>query len=310
MKTHVFLVALVVLMSCDNEEAFKPGTKEFKKISLSFQGIKISSSNLNGGRATEEEQQPTYLFIEIKKGEEYYATGVFKEIPATLDLKLPSNSQFTIYAKAIRKGSSYGIRYTKSGIYTNINWSDAADSLNFQNPMHNGADAGSCYVYTAPDSSASAFEYYATTDTFAAKLSVDTDDVTDTLEMELERKVFGIESRLRNFTKGSVRVLLSGETNALDEMGISSQVINYPDTAKLSLFSLMVLHPPRPNVRLRVVYNNTEKDQVIFDGFVEMEALEKKILDIDLSRFDAGGRLMDFTLEEGSLSEGELIEIN
>jgi hypothetical protein len=302
------LILVAFIVGCSEQELSIPD-KEFKSFSLSFSGVKISSGPLDGGRKSDV-SDPTYLFIEIKRGNEFYATGVFKEIPTSLKLRLPDQTDFTINVKAIRKGSSHGIFYEKSGIYTTINWSVAQDSLNFQNPIQNGADAGLCYVYTQADSSSNAYQYYPPTDTYAAQLSINTGTIQDTLEIELKRKIFGIESRIRNFKKGRVRVLLAVENSSTDGEGISSQVINYPDTLLLNTFSLMVLQPPRPNLRLRVLYDNTESEEVIFDGWVEVEALEKKILDIDLGRFNADGRQMDIKLVDGQLSDGELIKIN
>lgn len=308
MRIIAVIVVVAIIFGCSDQELSKPD-KDFKSIALSFNGIKINSGSLDGGRKSEV-SNPTYLFIEIKKGEEYYGTGVFKEIPASLNMRLPDKTDFTINVKVIRKGNSHGILYYKSGIYTNINWSVAQDSLNFQYPMHNGADAGLCYVYTQADSSSNTYQYYPPTDTYAAQLSINTANVQDSLKIQLERKIFGIESHIRNFKKGKVRVLLAGENSSTDEKGISSQVINYPDSSQLNTFSLMVLHPPRPNVRLRVLYDNTQNEQVIFDGWVEVAALEKKILDIDLSRFHAGGRQMEINLVDGRLTDGELIKIN
>jgi hypothetical protein len=73
----------------------------------------------------------------------------------------------------------------------------------------------------------------------------------------------------------------------------------------------MVLFPPRPNLRLRVIYNETEKDTVMYDGWIAVNALEKKILDIDLGRFNSpNGRNISVNLIDGELTDGELITIH
>jgi hypothetical protein len=311
MKIGWFITLAILIASCESQEISKPEETKTKEIFLSFRDIKISSGSLNGGRILEPDKDPTYLFIEIKKGEIYYATGVFKEIPQTLNLRLPDKVDFTFNIKAIKKGSSYGILRYQSGIYTNINWSVAEDSLNYQNPIHNGADAGLCYVYTKPDSSTSMYQYYPQTETYATQFTINTANISDTVKVNLESKVFGIESRIHNFEKGMIKVMLAEEENSTNVNGPSGQVLNYPDSSKLDIYSLMVLTPQRPNMRLRVIYNDTEKDQVIYNGWVEVDPLEKKILDIDLARYNSiGGFKLDFNLSSGQLKEGEIIKIN
>lgn len=311
MRILVILSFAIAVLGCENEAVEKSDPGRVKKVVVSFQGIEISTKPLTGREQRTTDADPTYLFIEIRKGSALYASGVFKDVPQSVGLQLPDKTNVTIFVKAIKKGSSHGILRYKSGIYTNINWSVAADSLNYQNPMQNGADAGLCYVYTKPDSSANMYQYYPPTDTYAAKVEINTSTITGELKINLERKVFGIESKLRNFRKGKVKVLLGEEKSATDPSGVSSQVLSYPDSSKLDVFSLMALHPPRPNIRLRVIYHNTEKDQVIFDGWIEVNALEKKILEIDLARFNStnNGRL-GFTIVNGSLVPGQIIKIN
>lgn len=311
MKVGLFLTLAILFASCENSEMLKSEGNITKKVFLSISGIKISSGSLNGGRIEEANSDPTYLFIEIKKGDKYYATGVFKEIPKTLNLRLPDKTDFTINIKAIKKGSTYGILRKNSGIYTNINWSTAADSLDYQNPIHNGADAGLCYVYTKPDSSENMYQYYPQTDTYGTQFTINTGNISDTIKVNLERKVFGIESRVHNFKKGRIKVILAEEKSSTDPSGTSWQTLSYPDSLKLNVYSLMVLNPPRPNVRLRVIYNDTEKDQMIYDGWVEVNPLEKKILDIDMARYNSqSGFKLDFNLLSGQLKEGEIIKIN
>ncbi len=309
MKSVSILFLFIFAMACTNQyQPIKPAIA-MKTVSLSFKDLKISSGSLSGGRV--KEWDPTYLFIEIKKGNELYATGVFKEIPETLKLQLPDNTEFTANIKAIRKGGSYGIVRSKNGIYTTINWSDAADSLNYQFPIQNGADAGLCYVYTQPDSSANIYKYYPETDTYGTQLTFNTNTITDTVKINLERKVFGIESRIHHFEKGIVKIVLAEEKDSTDASGTSGHVINYPDSTMLRIYSLMVLFPPRPNVRLRVIYNDIEKDNLIYDGWIAVAALEKKILDIDLARFNSvNGRKMSFTVTESELTDGEIIFIH
>jgi hypothetical protein len=310
MKNLIYLVLIAFALACTNREAAVNPQNQLKKISFSFQGLKIGSGTLSGGRV-KNDNDPTYLFIEIKKGNDLYATGVFKEIPKSLDLRLPVNTDFTANIKVIKKGNSYGILRTKNGNYTTINWSDAMDSLSYQFPIQNGADAGLCYVYTQPDSSANRYEYYPETDTYATQLTFNTNSIADTIKINLDRKVFGIESRIHNFQKGSVQIILAEEKSPTDLSGISGSVINYPDSTQLKIYSLMVLFPPRPNLRLRVIYNETEKDTVMYDGWIAVNALEKKILDIDLGRFNSpNGRNISVNLIDGELTDGELITIH
>lgn len=311
MKVGMLAALALLFAACESPEISNSERNKTKKVSLSFRDVKIGSGSLSGGRVQDTNHDPTYLFLEIKKGDHYYATGVFKEIPKTLDLKLPDNTNFTINIKAIRKGGSFGILHYQSGIYTTINWSVAADSLNYQDPIHNGADAGLCYVYTKPDSSSTMYQYYPPTDTYGTQFTFNTASISDTIKVDLERKVFGIESRVHNYKKGTIKVVLAEEKSATDPSGSSWQIVNYPDSLKLDIYSLMVLNPPRPNMRLRVIYNDTEKDQIIYDGWVEIDPLEKKILDIDLARFNSqNGRELYFNLLSEELKEGELIKIN
>lgn len=311
LRVHLYIISVIFISSCESPELSKLGENPNKRISISFKDIKISSGSLPGGRLNELNPDPTYLFIEIKKGDAYYATGVFREIPSTLNLNLPDKTDFKINVKAIKKGSSYGIVRYRDGVNTKINWSYAADSLDFKNPAHNGADAGLCYVYTKPDSSENMYQYYPQTDTYGAQLFINTGAISDTIKVNLERKVFGIESRVRNFKKGKIKVILAEEKSASDPSGTSRQIVNFPDSSKLDIYSLMVLNPPRPNMRLRVIYNNTVSDELIYDGWISVNPMEKKILDIDLARFNQpNGFQLGFNLLSAELKEGEIIKIN
>lgn len=311
MKAGILISLALLIAACENPDISNSADIETKKVSLSFRNVKISSGSIDGGRVHDYNYDPTYLFIEIKKGDTYYATGVFKEIPKNLDLRLPDKTDFTINIKATKKGGSYGILRYQSGIYTNINWSVASDSLDYQNPIHNGADAGLCYVYTKPDSSSNMYQYYPQTDTYGTQFTINTANISDTIKVNLERKVFGIESRVHNFKKGRIKVVLAEEKSSTDASGSSWQILNYPDSLKLNIYSLMVLNPPRPNMRLRVIYDDTAKDQIIYDGWLEVKPLEKKILDIDLARYNSQtGYKFDFNLLSGELKEGEIVKIN
>ena len=278
-----------------------------KIVSLKFSGVDIKSGSLPGRTS---EFDPTYCFIEVKQGSEYYATGVFKSLPESLVLSLPDNTNFTVNIKAVKKGWSYGIRRFVENGRTTINWAEAKDSLDYQYPMHNGADAGLSWVYTQADSSETNFQAYPQTDTYAAQLEFNSGTIVDTTVVELKRQIWGIESRVHHFERGKVSVVLAEGLYDNAPNGTSRQVLQYPDSSRLDIFSLGFLHQGDNNVRMRVIYNDGTEDHIAFDGYVSVARLEKKILDIDLGRFNStGGRTIGFDLLEEALTSGETIVI-
>ncbi len=305
MKSHLLVGCLMfLLVSCTEDSSVTLQGK--KTISLKLSGVDIKSGSLPG-RTTEVD--PTYCFIEVKKGSDYYATGVFKSLPESLVLSLPDNTNFTVNIKAVKKGWSFGIRRFVENGRTTINWAEAADSLNYQYPMHNGADAGLSWVYTKADSSDTNFQAFPQTDTYAARLEFNTGTLEDTAVVQLKRQIWGIETRIHHFMSGKVSVVLAEDLYANAPNGTSRQVIQYPDSSKLDIFSLGFLHQDNM-VRMRVIYNDGTEDHVAFDGYVSVARLEKKIIDIDLSRFNSiGGRTIGFELMEEMLTAGETIVV-
>lgn len=119
-------------------------------------------------------------------------------------------------------------------------------------------------------------------------------------------QIWGIETHVRNFERGKISVVLAEEAPANSPDGTSRQVIQYPDTTKLDIFSLGFLHQGDNMVRMRVIYNDGAENHVAFDGYVSVARLEKKIIDIDLGRFNAtGGRAIGSELSEETLAPGE-----
>ncbi len=303
----LFLTACIaaILLACTDDKPITLQTN--KKLAFKFTGVDIKSGSLPGRTNNFD---PIYCFIEVKKGNEYYATGVFKSLPPSLQISLPDNTNFTVNIKAVRKGWSYGIRRFVENNRTTINWAEAQDSLNYQHPMHNGADAGLCWVYLKPDSSETNFQAYPQTDTYAARLEFNSGTTVDTTVVELKRQIWGIESRIHHFEKGKVSVVLAEGLYSNPPDGTSRQVINYPDSSKLDIFSLGFLHQGDNMVHMRVIYNDGTEDHVAYDGYISVARLEKKVLDIDLGRFNAmGGRIIGFDLLEETLTAGEIITI-
>jgi len=295
----------VLLIACSEEKI--ETLQDNKQIALRIKDVDITSGSLSGGRINNFD--PIYCFIEVKRGDEYYATGVFKDIPESLFLSLPDNTDFTVNIKAVKKGWSYGIRRFVENGRTTINWAEAMDSLDYQFPFHNGAAAGLCWVYLKSDSSETNYQAFPQTDTYAAQLEFNSGTVLDTAIVELKRQIWGIESHVRNFNHGKISVVLAEGLYENSE-GTSRQVIQYPDTSKLDIFSLGFLHQGDNIVRMRVIYNDGTEDHVAFDGYISVARLEKKILDIDLGRFNStsGGKI-GFHLTEETLTNGETITI-
>ena len=119
-----------------------------------------------------------------------------------------------------------------------------------------------------------------------------------------------VESRVHHFERGKVSVVLAEGLYDNAPNGTSRQVLQYPDSSRLDIFSLGFLHQGDNNVRMRVIYNDGTEDHIAFDGYVSVARLEKKILDIDLGRFNStGGRTIGFDLLEEALTSGETIVI-
>jgi hypothetical protein len=253
----------------------------YYKGTLSFGDIKFGS-----------DQDPAYLFVTVKVGTDdatstYYATGIFKNIPKTLDLRLPDNTDFNVNVKVIKEGGSFGIYRELIGNFIMIDNSAASDSLSYQFPYPVRADAGACSVYTKADSSQHAFEQYPQIDTYFGQFVFNTGHDTDTLKVNLNRMVWGLKCRIHNFKKGSIRLIVGDLQPPSDTDGPSEQVINFPDSVGLFMHAL-AFFPVYPHIddapRLRVIYNNSTQDQTIFDEVINIYELKKKILDIDLSR--------------------------
>jgi len=307
MRAIVLCVSVaVLLLGCsDDKLVMRSGNKQ---LALKISDVEIKNGLLPGRTM---DFDPTYCFIEVKKGNDYFATGVFKTLPESLVLSLPDNTDFTVNIKTVKKGWSYGIRRFVEYGRTTINWAEAKDSLDYQYPFHNGADAGLCWVYLKPDSSETNYQGFPQTDTYAAQLKFNSGTVVDTTVVELKRQIWGIESHVHHFEGGKVSVVLGEEPPANLPQGTSRQVLEYPDSSKLDIFSLGFLFQGDNIVRMRVIYNDGAENHVAFDGYISVFRLEKKILDIDLARFNStGGRTIGFVLTEEVLSDGEIIKIN
>ncbi len=304
---HLVLVAFtVIILSCQEETPLSDSGK--KNITLKLKGvvdIKASSLGKTGGA------EPVYYFIEVLKGNELYASGVFSNITSLLNLSVADNVNYTLNVKAVKKGWSYGIRRVVENGRTTINWSEVTDVLVYSNPIQNGANAGLSWVYTKADSSETMYQYYPQTDTYFSQYTFNSGTQKDTVELELKRQIFGIESHLRNFEKGKIRIVLAEGLSSESKQGTSQQVIHFPDTIKLDIFSRQHLAGNEDIIRMRAIYFDGIAEHILYDGFTEFSRLEKKILEIDLARFnDEGGRAFGFKLHQEQLVAGEIIKLN
>ncbi len=303
---HLVLVAFtVIILSCQEETPLSDSGK--KNITLKLKGvvdIKASSLGKTGGA------EPVYYFIEVLKGNELYASGVFNNPTTSFSMSLADNGNYTVNVKATKKGWSYGIRRIVENGRTTINWSEVTDGLVYQNPIHNGANAGLSWVYTKADSSETTYQYYPQTDTYFAQYAFNSGTEKDTIELELKQQIFGIETHVHNFEKGKVSIVLAEGLASESNLGSSQQVVQFPDTVKLSIYSRQSLETNEDVISMRVIYFDGAKEHVLYEGFNQFSRLEKKILDIDLARLNSeGGRTFDFKLQQEQLVAGEIIKL-
>lgn len=255
--------------------------------------------------------EPTYYFIELLKENKLYASGVFSNSTSLLNLSVVNNANYTLNVKAVKKGWSYGIRRTVENSRTTINWSEVTDALIYQNPIQNGANAGLCWVYTKADSSETAYQYYPQTDTYFAQYTFNSGTQKDTVELELKQQIFGIETHLKNFAKGKVKIVLAEGLASESKIGTSKQTIQFPDTVKLDIFSRQHLAGNEDIIRMRVIYFDETTEHTLYDEFTQFNRLEKKVLEIDLAQFNnEGGRAIGFKLHQEQLAVGEIIKLN
>ncbi len=307
MKYLLFiLLAAISIVACKDENSTSLG--EPKKVTFKLNGLVTISSGFSGRTEAED---PTYFFIELLSSDKLYASGVFKELKGDLDVSLANNTNYTLRVKAVKKGWSYGVRrYVENG-RTTINWAEVTDVLVYQNPFQNGANAGLAWVYTKADSSATMYQYYPQTDTYFGQFSFNSGILKEKEELTLKRQIFGIETSVINFKKGKVTVTLAEGLASEVGQGVSKQEISFPTEKKLDIFTRQDLASDSDNIHLRVLYFDGTKEFVVYDGFNQFNRLEKKMIEVDLSRFDGtGGRAFGFKLEDAVLTNGETIKLN
>ena len=304
---HLVLVAFaVIILSCQEDTPL--GDSGPKNITLKLKGVvDIKTSSLGKTGSVE----PVYYFIEVLKGNELYAYGVFNNPTTSLSMSLADNGNYTVNVKAVKKGWSYGIRRFVENGRTTINWSEVTDGLVYQNPIQNGANAGLAWVYTKADSSETTYQYYPQTDTYFAQYAFNSGTEKDTVELELKQQIFGIETHVHNFEKGKVSVVLAEGLASEASLGSSQQVVQFPDTVKLSVFSRQSLEANEDVIHMRVIYFDGTIEHVLYEGYNQFSRLEKKILDIDLARLNSeSGRTFGFNLQQEQLAAGEIIKLN
>lgn len=304
---HFILAAIVILIiSCQEESLLTDSGK--KNISVQLKGL-VNIKNSSLGKINTAE--PTYYFIELLKENKLYASGVFSNSTSQLNLSVVNNTNYTLNVKAVQKGWSYGIRKTVENGRTTINWSEVTNALIYQNPIQNGANAGLCWVYTKADSSETAYQYYPQTDTYFAQYAFNSATQKDTVELELKRQIFGIETHVKNFNKGKINIVLAEGLASESKLGTSKQTIQFPDTVKLDIFSRQHLAGNEDIIRMRVIYFDETTEHILYDDFTQFSRLEKKVLEIDLARFNnEGGRPFGFKLHQEQLAVGEIIKLN
>lgn len=306
MKNLVFIALATLVLSCQEESPLTNASK--RDITVQLKGVvDIKSSSLGKTNGV----YPVYYFIELLRGDELYASGVFNDLASQINLSVANNANYTLNVKAVKKGWSNGIRRIIENGVTTINWSQVTNSMVYQNPIQNGANAGLAWVYTKADSSETMYQYYPQTDTYFAQYTFNSGTQKDTVELELKRQIFGIETHLKSFEKGKVKIVLAEGLASESKQGTSQQVIHFPDTIKLDIFSRQHLAGNEDIIRMRVIYFDETKEHILYDDFTQFSRLEKKILKIDLTRFhDAGGRNFVFTLDQEQLADGEIIKLN
>jgi hypothetical protein len=306
MKYFVFVAIVTLIMSCQEESLLTDSGK--KNISVQLNGlVNIKNSSLGKTNTAE----PTYYFIELLKENKLYASGVFSNSTSLLNLSVVNNANYTLNVKAVKKGWSYGIRRTVENSRTTINWSEVTDALIYNNPIQNGANAGLCWVYTIADSSETAYQYYPQTDTYFAQYTFNSGTQKDTVELDLKQQIFGIETHVKNFAKGKVKIVLAEGLASESKLGTSKQTIQFPDTVKLDIFSRQHLAGNEDIIRMRVIYFDETTENILYDEFTQFNRLEKKVLEIDLARFNnEGGRAIGFKLHQEQLAVGEIIKLN
>jgi hypothetical protein len=305
-KHYIFVALATILVSCQEESLLTDSGK--KNISVQLKGVvDIKSSSLGKTNGA----NPTYYFIELLKGNELYASGAFSDITSLLNLSVANNVNYTLNVKAVKKGWSYGIRRVVENGRTTINWSEITDVMVYSNPIQNGANAGLSWIYTKADSSETMYQYYPQTDTYFAQYTFNSGTQKDTVELELKRQIFGIETHLKNFEKGKVKIVLAEGLASEPKQGTSQQVIHFPDTVKLDIFSRQNLAGNDDTIRMQVFYFDGTVERVLYDGFIQFSRLEKKVLEIDLARLNGeGGRALGFKLNQEQLAVGEIIKLN
>lgn len=306
MKNFIFVALVAIIMSCQEESLLTDSGK--KNISVQLKGVVDLKSSSLGKTNTAE---PIYYFIELLKENKLYASGVFSNSTNLLNLSVVNNTDYTLHVKAVKKGWSYGIRRIVENGRTMINWSEVTNAMTYQNPLHNGANAGLSWVYTKADSSQTAYQYYPQTDTYFAQYTFNSASQEDTVKLELKRQIFGIETHLKNFEKGKVNIVLAEGLASESNLGTSKQTIQFPDTVKLDIFSRQHLAGNEDIIRMRVIYFDETTEHILYDTFTQFSRLEKKILEIDLARFNSeGGRAFGFKLHQEPLAVGEIIKLN
>ena len=306
MKHFIFVALATISVSCQDETLLSDSGK--KNISVQLKGlVNIKTSSLGKTNTAE----PTYYFIELLKENKLYASGVFSNSTSLLNLSVVNNTDYTLNVKAVKKGWSFGIRRVVENGRTTINWSEVTDVIVYSNPIQNGANAGLSWVYNKADSSETTYQYYPQTDTYFAQYAFNSATQKDTVELELKRQIFGIETHVKNFEKGKVNIVLAEGLASESKLGTSKQTIQFPDTVKLDIFSRQHLAGNEDIIRMRVIYFDETTEHILYDEFTQFNRLEKKVLEIDLARFNSeGGRAFGFKLHQEPLAVGEIIKLN
>jgi hypothetical protein len=296
------LTLSVLITACQKEENLGPKNQK-KDFYLKVKGaVDVQSGGVSGRSASAD---PTYYFLEIYSPTGLYASGVFDALPDSLKVSLLDNTNYTVKAKAIKKGESFGIVGYPQSIPPQINGVNLTNSISYSNPSSLSADYGYAYVYTSADSSTQDFSYYPPTNTFYDNLAFNS-GTTNTVDLELARQVFGVETVVIGLTQGEVRVRI-GEASYP-----SIQRVSFPDTTRTNVYSFLYLYNTSNTIPVKVFYNDGTTDQLLYDNALVFNRLEKKkfIITLDGSGTGAGGTGFNISILDEPLYDGEDIVID
>lgn len=298
-KLYAVLVASGFLFgACESEEA-NPNAK--KDLYLKMTGtVDVQSGDMNGRTLTNE---TVYYFVEIHSPTGLYASGLFDQLPDSLKVSLLDNTNYYIAAKAVssfESGLDLMVYENPKTIYYSF---PVTNQIEYNNQQYLNASYGWAYLVSADDPYNADFYYYPPINTFYKELNFNTGQ-TNVVNLELSRKVFGVETHVLGMSKGEVRVLLG------DAVYTSVNAVTYPDTVGNEVLSFLNLQHNEATLPVKVFYDDGSTEHLLYDNSLTFNRLEKKKFIVNLataSRGDTKG--ITITILDEPLYAGEEIVI-